>query len=43
MDKLHASFLELQRSGAEAEPLCDDTYNLRQRLHGAGPDWPCLE
>ena len=43
MDKLHASFVELQRSGAEAEPLCDDTYNLRQRLHSAGPDWPCVE
>lgn len=43
MDKLHASFLELHRSGPEAEPLCDDTLDLWQRLDGAEPDWPRLQ
>lgn len=41
--KLHASLLELQHSGAKAEPLSDDTLDLRQRLGGAEPDWPCLQ
>ena len=43
MHKLYASFLELQRSGALAEPLCDDTLDLRHRLDGAEPDWACLQ
>ena len=42
MHKLHASFLELQRSGPEAELLFDDTLDLRQQLDGAKPDWPRL-
>jgi hypothetical protein len=43
MDKLHVSFLQLQRSGTEAEPLSDSTLHLRQQLCGAEPDWSSLQ
>jgi hypothetical protein len=42
-DRLHSSFSALQRSSAAAEPLCDDTHNLRERLRAPEADWACLE